>query len=419
MGTYTSGPSVGKPAPIIATQRVFYNGGGQGPPQLDEVWSQSILPRPPAIKTGGILFGTLPDWPAPQYADPGTLSYLNQLRGSSTRPFTLRTYTHWRDYLALKTPTDPNGEAYFQGQVARMSNWARNGFYNTLSIRFVPPTSYYSPNDRTNGCPAYSVTYLSPNNNTATLVRDFESYVRETVRRIATDPYLNSGQVWRVIIGNEGNLVAGCPSEDSDGFFETPDGVVQQAIVRGTIAAREEISAAKSRLQVGINFDAFQGSAPFFLRSLANRGGPPFMAAVNFAGMQVYPRTFNAGLTFDNDYLVRSRQDLTDAGFPTGVRMAVTEIGNPLVSAPQSIADDQQGGNTGLFIDLTCNNRYRLNIDEFDWFGLYDIDSSSPDNGFAHNGLVRWFVGANNTVTSSLKPSFNAMSARVVTNCLP
>lgn len=441
---WATGPNVGKPAPIAATQMVFWGSGWQ----MDDVWGQSAVPRQPTLPQS-VLFGTFHNGWNGGIMDPATSDYrLLQVRGSTGgqyRPFAIRTYTHWRDAFNADGSAKANYLTNLVSDTGDIGHWVKplashgnTPYQVTVSLRFKPPAVYfdnlrvgaegrcakvedgpslYQPYTGPYGFYVRDVKY-KPAYPTDTLITGYVAWVRLVMQAVLADPDARR-YVSRVIIGNEGNS-QGCnngTTEDNDGFFQNNDWVVERAIHAGVQAAREEIAAAAltgvpTRMEVGVNYNdqaIFTSgglNSTDFLRNVIN---PPvlasvtakpsqlaFLAGLSFVGMQAYPPTDvmpNPSTTVSANYslstaLLDRRERLRSVGVPKGVRFVVTEMGAQLQGAAQSSIETQEDTNLKSWLQTICAQRFAVNLDEFDWFALADKDSSSMTDGAAHYGLL-------------------------------
>lgn len=103
-------------------------------------------------------------------------------------------------------------------------------------------------------------------------------------------------------------------------------------------------------------------------------------------GVDVYPGVWPTGtgqpyadmVTFLED----ARYALTSAGFGPEVKLQVEENGLP------TLDETQQAARLADFVRATCDSRAALNITRYTWFDLWDADSSSTTNIYAHYGLL-------------------------------
>ena len=288
--------------------------------------------------------------------DDRILASLNQLRGE--QPFNVYLFTAWSWH----------NQEDLDGKIAR---YAAEGFHVTLSIKYSPPQGREGD------------------------IAGYEQFVRGVVSRYSAD-------VHRFVIGNEANVTWGNPGS-SDGPFARSD----EAIVRGVLAARQVIAAARSGSEVGFNI-AITGRDydAGWVQGLAEIGGDSFIRSVAFMGLNVYPGLWPVG-TGDayadtRTYLADARYALTSAGFGRNVSINVLENGFPTAD------DAAQANRLGQMVQAVCEARYELGVSGYSWFGLLDADSSSEDP-FAHYGLLRSDL--------SKRPAFDVYRTLVAEGC--
>ena len=258
---------------------------------------------------------------------------------ASGSPLAVHLYTAWSWH----------NESDLDAQIARYTG---AGLKVTLTIKYSPPQGRAGD------------------------IAGYESFVRSVVRRSASNQSVVS-----YVIGNEAN-VAGNP-DASDGPFAG----ARAAVVRGTVAARDELASLGSPARVGINFAV--GSArenADYLSDLVAQGGNEFASAVQFIGINVYPGTWHAGTGEPYRDMVSAlelgRASIDAVAGLIGRPLEIREAGAPFADAAEKSRRVRE------FTQAVVDHRTRLNIEHFSWFDLWDADSSSTYQ-FAHYGLLR------------------------------
>src|SRR5262245_6298312 len=343
LGPATAGPSPARAAirysilaPIVPI-RVYEPGG--------------TARRPPGGPVFGVYpgggTGEAPDVPSP---DPrAVMTRLGELSGG--RPLVVHLYTAWSWY-------DPT---YLDAEIARFGG---AGYGVALSVKYAPPAGHEGD------------------------VAGYEAFVRALVRRHAVQPGVVS-----FVIGNEANQ-SGNP-DASDGAFPG----AREAVVRGTIAAREEIAQLDATARVGFNF-AWSGSADAdaaFLAELTRTDGPEFERAAQFVGVSLYPGTWGPGTGRPYDdmlgALASARASVDAVPGLRGLPLELLEVGAPMLD------ETSQAAWLEGFVRAAVDARDRLAITHLSWFDLWDSDSRST--AFHHHyGLLRTDL--------SPKPAFQA-----------
>ena len=206
-------------------------------------------------------------------------------------------------------------------------------------------------------------------------------FIRETIRRYRS--MLSTLQ-----ITEEANVTT----------FAEVDGCipyVREALVKGVIAAKEEIQHSGLDIQVGfsaaLNFDP----ADDFWPTLATLGGQPFLDALDYVGLDFFPDVF---------------RPLAPDGSPGDIRTSVVGVLSHFRQvnlAAASISEDcpihitEHGWPTGptrsyerqtevveLVIRTIHEHRNQFNITHYEHHALRDANSSNPDL-FSQFGLLR------------------------------
>ena len=150
-----------------------------------------------------------------------------------------------------------DGEAGVQRYAALVDRYAQAGFDSELQVRYHPPE----------GAEGDLVAW--------------EEYVRLAARTLGA-----RASVTALSITNEANFTAS--ANTSDGAYEG----VREAIVRGTVAARDELDRiGRDDVRLGFSF-AWRwapNSDRQFWQDLGALATPEFLAATDYVGLQLYP----------------------------------------------------------------------------------------------------------------------------------
>ena len=209
-------------------------------------------------------------------------------------------------------------------------------------------------------------------------------HVREVVRRF--------GPIRGVValqIANEVNF--NMSPDSSDGSYRE----AREALVRGVIAAKDEaLKRGHGLLAIGFNW-AYRldpASEQSFWQSLRDRGGKPFVQAVDWIGLDAYPGTVfppEADLDGYRDGMVNAMSALRCyaqvPGIPSSVPMKVEENGWPTF---QGRSYDEQAAILEQMVRAVHDFRGTYGVTDYRWFNLRDGDSNAPQP-FQHFGLLR------------------------------
>ena len=279
--------------------------------------------------------GETPDAPNP---DPSAVDRrLSELSGGRRLLVHLYTAWSWHD------------QAYLDREIRR---YTAQGHQVVLSVKYSPPAGRDGD------------------------LAGYEEFVRSVIRQYGSAPGIDS-----FVIGNEANIPQGNP-EASDGPFKD----APRAVVRGLIAAQDELTRMGSPARIGFNFAATAGDDGAFVRQVSALGGEPFNSAVDFVGINIYPGIWPPG-TGDayadmRSGLSASRRAIDSAPALKGRSLEVLEIGAPVLD------EREQTARLTEFVRATVDVQTTLNVTQFNWFDLWDADSRST-NVFAHYGLHR------------------------------
>lgn len=323
-------------------------------PTATTVASPTASPNP-----GGILFGVYPTEASATTSPSGTtvVARMQQLRGN--RPFDAHLYMSYNDA----------GQSwfwsYYDGQLQQYAG-ASPPFSITLTLRYKLAST---------GSPADPAGYA----------RWVTSVVARYGARIA-----------RYNIGNEGNITWGDPAA-SDGPFAG----VNDAVVQGVIAAKQQLTAMGAASTVGFDVaDTGNASDATYVQTLMTSGGTTFRAALGWFAWHTYPGVWPAGT--GNTYqdmttsLNRARTIMANNGLGSAVPLLVTETGYPVLDAVD------QASRLQAILQAACDQRAALNIAQVSVFSLRDFNTASS-TFTDHYGLTQ------SDAAMTIKPAWNVM----------
>ncbi|MEV4095310.1 hypothetical protein [Streptosporangium saharense] len=157
---------------------------------------------------------------------------------------------------------------------------------------------------------------------------------------------------------------------------------VLEALVEGVVAAKEEARLlGLDHLRVGFNTTPLFGPAEGFVAALTAGGGPRFVEALDYVGLDFFPDVFQPapvdGLGEAVAGLLGHHRDrcLTPAGIDESVPLWITENGWPTGPdrSPQRQADVLE-----TIVTAVANCRIQRNIGGYTHFALRDADSTKP-----------------------------------------
>lgn len=260
-----------------------------------------------------------------------TMERMVELAGG--HPFQYHTYAQWNDGIP----------GWLQSQIETA---VADGLQVNLALKYVPPSGHEGD------------------------VAGFAAWVRSVV---AANPEVS---VWQIT--NEANFPG---SSDSDGSHVDAVGAL--------IAGVEAATAVKAPGQkIGFNwlYDLDPASDVAFWSQLRVRGGPAFLRAVSFAGVDLYTGTYFPPLYSLDDYrdfrtalLYVRRAMMPLAGLDSSVPIYVQEAGYPTLGPLRTEA--HQASALAAYIRATRG----LNVGLLQWFELTDADSTLGDGW----GLLR------------------------------
>jgi hypothetical protein len=316
------------------------------------------------IGSGQVLFGVYPGGGNGEvgYVTPPSASQIvgavNSLRGG--RPASVHLYTAWSWYSQSALDSD-------------IATYTGAGYSVSLTIKYSPPSGHVGDS------------------------AGFAAFVRSVVGR-----YASNARVTRFVIGNEINVVNGNPSS-SDG----PIAGVRAATIQGVLAAHDELARSHSNAKVGTDLAVLERNTDArFMQDLASQGGPSFVSAIGFLGLNVYPGLWpvGSGDAYGDmaTYLTNARYTLSSAGFGSGVTIEVLENGYP------TLDEQQQLNKLDGFVRAVCDNAGKLGISGYSWFDLWDANTSSTSI-YDHYGLLRSDL--------SQKPAFARYQQTFASSC--
>lgn len=177
-----------------------------------------------------------------------------------------------------------------------------------------------------------------------------------------------------VQVGEEPNVV---DNPVLDGAY--PD--ILDAVVAGVRTAREHARRlGLDGLQVGINTTPLFGPSERFLADLAAVGGPSFVGALDYLGLDFFPDVFRP-IPLDRlegvvEGLLRQHREqrMTPAGMGH-LPLRITEHGWPTGS---DRPPERQAQVLATVVRAVAANRDGLHLDGYSHFALRDADSSQP-----------------------------------------
>ena len=253
-----------------------------------------------------------------------------------------------------------DGEAGFRRYLDLTRRFTRQGYLVELQVRYHPSAEQEGD------------------------IAAWIEHVREVVRRFGPNP-----RVIALQIANEANLTFS--PDSSDGAYEG----VRQALVDGVIAAkREALRRGFTQLEIGFNW-AYRldpASETSFWRGLRDRGGPEFVSALDWIGLDAYPGTVFPPVESEGgerDGMVNGMSALRCyariPGIPESVPMKVEENGWP--TQPPARSYEHQEEALRLMVGAVHDFRGTYNVSDYRWFNLRDGDTDSPLL-FQHFGLL-------------------------------
>lgn len=211
-------------------------------------------------------------------------------------------------------------------------------------------------------------------------VEAWTTFVGEVVAR--------HGQVLSAVqVTGEPNLTYVGPA--ADGAFPR----AREAMVEGVLAAAEVKSATAGTADIGfaVALDVDPAASDFW-PAVGRIGGPRFAAALDYAGIDIYPDVFGPRIPLDRlpeavEHLLRTfrEHDLAAAGIAATVPIRICENGWP--TGPDR-PDERQAEVLETIIRTVHRLRADLNVTHWELFTLRDADSSVNDL-FHQFGVLR------------------------------
>jgi hypothetical protein len=304
-----------------------------------------------AVPATPVVFGIYPGGAAGTVGPSGTLkpedpakrlAALEQLRAPG-RPFVLHLYAGYTGA----------GSYSAQQQVGTdISAYTAAGFQIELVLTYRPADGG-SPQD----------------------VQGFASFTQAALAAFGPNPNFVSLQVT-----NEAN-VSNAPNA-SDGFYKG----AEDALIAGVTAAHTAITQnGWGQVKVGFNWaSAGNVNESSFWSYLGHHGGPAFVAALDWVGVDSYPGTWGPAIkgslaqgttsTLNNAFAALRNQYLPLAGIPFRVSLHVSENGYP--TGPGRTAAMQVQALEAAVATVAAGQA-KFNITGYRFFDLRDADSAS------------------------------------------
>jgi hypothetical protein len=329
---------------VLAASAQAQGGGGC----LGQVDADAVEQKPgpplrfgitPGVQTGQFFTGAVP--PRTPEDPPRQLEALAGLRPADG-PFVLRLHRFfWSD-----------GEEGVRRFLALADLYTRAGYLVELQLRYHPSAEQEGDIDA------------------------WVAHVRDVVRRFGANP-----RVVAIQVTNEVNITFS--PDSSDGAH---DGA-RDALIRGVIAAKDEARRRGYRqLEIGFNwaYRTDPGSESAFWNHLRDNGGPEFVAALDWVGVDAYPGTvFPPAHTGqgERDGMVNAfsafRCYAGGAGIPETVPIKVEENGWP--TEPPARSYEKQAEVAETLVRAVHDFRGTYNISDYRWFNLRDGDTTSAN----------------------------------------
>jgi hypothetical protein len=222
----------------------------------------------------------------------------------------------------------------------------------------------------------YVVRYMPRDEDPAVHVPQYVEFLRAMVRRYGANPRFHSLQVT-----NEANFPGS--QDTSDGAFAG----AKDALIQGVLAVDEEARRrGYDQLEVGFNwFYRMSDNVEYpFWEYLRDVGGPPFVAALDWVGVDVYPGTFfppTSTTVSKRNAIINAFDVLRDCflpipAIPDTTPIHVTENGYP--TGPGRSYEAQRDALEEM-VQAVHDARGTYNVTDHRWFNLRDADTSSPN----------------------------------------
>lgn len=369
---------------------------------VGETSADSVQQKPgaPPIRFGitpGVQTGQLGSGPQPPRTpeDPAQqVAALHKLRPDARIPFVLRLHRFfWSD-----------GEPGVQRFLALADRYTREGFLVELQLRYHPTPAQEGD------------------------IAAWTAFVRSVVDRFGSNP-----RVVAIQVTNEVNLPDS--PDSSDGAYKGG----QEALVQGVLAAKDEARRRGfGQLEIGFNWayrSSPQADAAFWAY-LRDQGGPAFVAALDWIGLDAYPGTFFPPAEApgrERDGMVNAMSSLrcfaASAGIPESKPIHVEENGFPTSPSPDR-SEARQVDAMRTLIGAVNDFRGTYDVSDYRWFNLRDGDSTSPNfqqrYGILHDdysekpafGAYRDLVAQLGTRDAAVPPAAQARP-RLRIRCVP
>jgi hypothetical protein len=305
----------------------------------------------PGVQTGQL--GTGPQPPRTPEDPAKQLEALHRLvPDPARRPFVLRLHRFfWSD-----------GEPGVQRFLELADRYTRAGYLVELQLR-------YHPNAEQEGD-----------------IAAWTAFVRSVVDRFGSNR-----RVVAIQVTNEVNLPDS--PDSSDGAYSGG----QEALVQGVIAAKDE-ARRRGYDQLRIGFNWAYRSAPqtddSFWAYLRDHGGPRFLAALDWIGLDAYPGTFFPPAEApgrERDGMVNAMSSLrcyaARAHIPASKPIHVEENGFPTNDTPDR-SEQRQVDVMKTLVGAVQDFRGTYDVSDYRWFNLRDGNTQSP-NFQVRYGLLR------------------------------
>jgi hypothetical protein len=253
------------------------------------------------------------------------------------------------------------GEAAFKQFLAEAQRYSEAGYQVELQVRYRPSSEQEGD------------------------IEAWTGHVREVVDRFGAIPGVVGLQ-----ITNEVNF--DFSADSSDGAYAGG----KDALIQGVIAAKDEArKKGFTQLEIGFNwayrYDPAHEQA--FWDYLREKGGKPFVAALDWVGLDAYPGTvFPPAEQSVGDYrdgmvnaMSSFRCYLRGAGIPDNVPMHIEENGWPTFGMRR---EDVQAKVADVMIRAAADFRGTYDVSDYRWFNLRDANTSDPAIA-QHFGLLR------------------------------
>jgi hypothetical protein len=246
-----------------------------------------------------------------------------------------------------------DGEQGVQHFLALADRYTREGFEVELQLRYHPTPAQEGD------------------------ISAWTKFVREVVDRFGPNR-----RVVAIQVTNEVNLPLS--PDSSDGAYSKGS----EALVQGVLAAKDE-ATRKGFRQLEIGFNWAYRSTPqddnTFWAYLRDSGGPRFVKALDWIGLDAYPGTFFPPAEApggERDGMVNAMSSLrcfaAGAGIPATKPIHVEENGFPTSDSPDR-SEARQVEVMKTLVGAVNDFRGTYDVSDYRWFNLRDGDSTSPN----------------------------------------